>query len=220
MIGVQMYPYREKLTVRQESVLDFLKTFFAERGYAPSLREICAFFGIKSPKNATKHLDALERKGYIRRSAAISRAIEIVGAPAAAATGACAIPIAGTVRAGAPHLAIEDIRGHVTLDSDFFPCRDGFLLKAEGESMTGAGIADGDYLLVRPERDAGNGDIVVALLDSEATVKRFSKRGDAVVLTPENPAMEPLVIREGEREVAIIGKVVAVIKQLEGKREW
>ena len=218
-----MYPYHEKLTARQESVLDFLKTFFAERGYAPSLREICAFFGIKSPKNAAKHLDALERKGYIRRSAAISRAIEIIGAPAVAtvaATGATAIPIAGTVRAGAPHLAIEDIRGYVTLDSDFFRCRDGFLLKAEGESMTGAGIADGDYLLVRPERNADNGAIVVALLDSEATVKRFSKRGDAVVLTPENPAMEPLVIREGEREVAIIGKVVAVIKQLEGKREW
>lgn len=213
-----MYPYNKKLTGRQESILGFLKGFIEARGYAPSLREICAHFGIKSPKNATKHLDALERKGCIRRSARISRAIEIVGASALAGGAALSVPIAGRVRAGAPHLAVEDIEGHVTLDSSFFRCRDGFLLRAEGESMTGAGIGDGDYLLIRPQRDADNGDIVVALLDSEATVKRFSRRGDVVTLAPENPDMEPITIKAGEREVMIIGKVVAVIKHLEGER--
>ena len=207
-----MYPYEKKLTGRQESILGFLKGFIEARGYAPSLREICAHFGIKSPKNATKHLDALERKGCIRRSANISRAIEILGAPV---RGTLSVPIAGRVRAGAPHLAVQDIQGHVTLDSSFFRCRDGFLLRAEGESMTGAGIGDGDYLLIRPQRDAENGDIVVALLDSEATVKRFSRRGDVVTLAPENPDMEPITVRAGERAVMIIGKVVAVIKHLE-----
>jgi len=213
-----MYPYNKKLTGRQESILAFLKEFVETRGYAPSLREICAHFGIKSPKNATKHLDALERKGCIRRSARISRAIEIVGTPPLRGDTARSVPIVGRVRAGLPHLAVEDIEGHVTLDTTFFRCRDGFLLRADGESMTGAGIGDGDYLLIRPQRDADNGDIVVALLDSDATVKRFSRRGDVVTLTPENPDMEPITVRAGEREVSIVGKVVAVIKDLERDR--
>ncbi|MFQ5329417.1 MAG: transcriptional repressor LexA [Thermodesulfobacteriota bacterium] len=213
-----MYPYSKKLTGRQEEILNFLKGFIEARGYAPSLREICAHFGIKSPKNAAKHLDALKRKGRIRRSTNISRGIEIVGASTLSGGAALSVPIVGRVRAGAPRLAVENIEGHVTLDSSFFRCRDGFLLRADGESMTGAGIGDGDYLLIRPQRDADNGDIVVALLDDEATVKRFSRRGDVVTLTPENPDMEPITVRAGEREISIVGKVVAVIKHLEGER--
>jgi repressor LexA len=179
------------------------------------LRDISKHFGIKSPKNARKHLEALERKGFIKRAANISRAIEIFSP----AKNAVSVPIAGRVKAGPPHLAVEDILGHVTLDYRFFHPAGAFLLKVEGESMKAAGprisIEDGDYILVRPQKDASPGDIVIAMLDEEATVKRFSKKGDTITLKPENPEMAPIRIKEGERDFAIIGKVISVIKRME-----
>lgn len=201
-----------ELTERQREILDFLKDYIAASGYPPSLRDICARFGIKGPKNAGKHLDALEKKGFIKRGANISRAIEVKGA---ALKDAVSVPIAGRVRAGSPHLAVEDIVGQVVLDAGFLKCADAFLLKVEGDSMTGAGIDEGDYLLVRPQSDASNGDIVVAMLDSEATVKRFFREEGAVVLKPENPSMEPIRVAEGGRELSIAGKVISVVKRLE-----
>lgn len=200
------------LTKRQKSVLDFLKRYLEDKGYPPSLQEICAYFGINAPKNARKHLEALERKGYIKRSPNISRAIEIIASPI---KNAVSIPIIGRVKAGAPNLAIEDIQGYVTLDSRFFNCRDAVLLKIEGDSMIGAGIDNGDHVLVRPEKSASNGEIVVALLGDEATVKRFYKKGDIITLKPENPNIEPIKIKKGEKDVSIIGKVISVIKHLE-----
>ena len=175
------------------------------------MREICAHFGIKGPQNAAKHLGALEKKGFIRRKAASSRGLEIIGRPLA--TGGVSLPIAGRVRAGSPMLAIEDIAGHVVLDESFFRCSDAFLLKVEGESMTGAGIADGDFVVVRPQKDASLGDIVVALIDGEATVKTFLRDGIDVVLKPENPSMEPIRVSEGT-DFAIVGKVISVIRRL------
>lgn len=222
--------YKE-LTKRQTSILEFLEAYLSERGYPPSLREIAKRFSIKSPKNARKHLEALEKKGFIRRSPNISRAIELfTSAPSAPAApvpnNALTIPIAGRVKAGPPHLAVEDIAGHATLDRDLFRLPRGaggaFLLKIEGESMTGAGIENGDYVLVRPQKEASTGDIVVAMLDNEATVKRFIKKGRTVVLKPENPGMEPITISGPEREggeggeFTIVGKVISVIKRLEG----
>ncbi|MEK7772855.1 MAG: transcriptional repressor LexA [Deltaproteobacteria bacterium] len=200
------------LTSRQKEILDFLKAFIGENGYPPSLRDICARFGIKGPQNAAKHLASLERKGFIKRSSNISRAIEVVGH---AVNGALTLPIAGRVRAGAPHLAVEDIIGHVALDERFFRCRGAFLLKVEGRSMIGAGIEEGDYIIVRPQSDALDNDIVVALIDAEATVKRFSRKGRGIILKPENPAMEPIEIKDGDRPFSIIGKVISVIKQIE-----
>src|SRR3989304_8507418 len=114
------------LTARQDSILGFIRDFTGRNGYPPSMREIAMRFGIKSPKNARKHLDALERKGFIKRTGGLSRAIEAL---APAVRGAVSIPIAGRVRAGEPHLAVEDIAGHITLDERFFNCRDAFLLK-------------------------------------------------------------------------------------------
>lgn len=198
------------LTKRQKEVLEFLEGFIETRGFPPSLREICARLGINGPKNARKHLEALEKKGFIRRSANISRAIEVLGG---AAKRLGSMPIAGSVRAGAPHLAIEDILGHVALDGRFFNCPDGFLLKVEGDSMTGAGIDEGDLVIIRPQNYADPNDIIVAMLDNEATVKRFVRDGEKVVLKPENPEMTPIVVNK-DRELSIIGKVISVIKKV------
>lgn len=198
------------LTQRQKEILDFLHEFIRDEGFPPSLREICARFGIKGPQNAAKHLDALEKKGFIRRKAASSRGVELLGG--VPPRGGVSLPIAGRVRAGSPMLAVEDIVGHVALDESFFRCSGAFLLKVEGESMTGAGINDGDFVVVRPQKDASPGEIVVALIDGEATVKTFLMDGTDVVLKPENPSMEPIRVSEG-REFAIVGKVISVIRR-------
>lgn len=203
---------QKDLTIRQRDVLGFIKDYIAASGYPPSLREICARFGIKGPKNAGKHLEALEKKGFIRRGPNISRAIEVVDS---ALKNAVSVPIAGRVHAGSPHLAVEDIVGHMALDARFFKCDGAFVLKVEGESMTGAGIDDGDYLVVRPQKTASNGEIVVALIDNEATVKRFFMEAGVVTLKPENPSMEPIRVSGGGREVSVVGKVVSVVKKIE-----
>ncbi len=199
------------LTPRQNEILVFLREFISESGYPPSLRDICARFGISGPKNAAKHLEALERKGFIKRRAASSRAIELLGqSPTASGV---ALPIAGRVRAGSPELAVEDVTGHVVLDEGFFSCSGAFVLRVEGESMVGSGINDGDFVVVRPQQDASQGDIVVALLEGEATVKTFLREGDSVVLRPENPAMEPIRVGVG-RDFSIAGKVISVIRRI------
>lgn len=201
----------DKLTKRQEEVLGFLKEYHREAGFPPSLREICARFGIKGPQNAAKHLDALERKGFIKRKAASSRGVELLEARLG---GGVSVPIAGRVRAGEPTLAVEDIVGRVVLDEKFFKCKDAFVLKVEGESMINAGIADGDFVVVRPQPDASAGDIVVALIDGEATVKTFTRDGNEIVLRPENPFMEPIRVT-GSEDFAIAGKVISVIRRIE-----
>lgn len=201
-----------RLTERQRDILDYIRSFIQERGYPPSLREICARFGINGPQNAAKHLAALEKKGYLRRVAGSSRAIELLESPSV--KGGISIPVAGRVRAGAPELAIEDISGHVVLDEGFFRCKDAFLLKVQGESMIEAGINDGDFVVVRPQKDASAGDIVVALVDGEATVKTFIREGDGIVLRPENSSMQPIRVSE-DNEFSIAGKVISVIRRLE-----
>lgn len=200
------------ITNRQREILDFLRQFIRESGYPPSLREISARFGIRGPQNAAKHLDALEKKGFIRRAAGSSRAIELLSEPTARE--GVSLPIAGRVRAGAPGLAVEDIVGHVVLDEKFFRCSDAFLLKVEGESMIEAGINDGDFVVVRPQKDASVGDIIVAMVDGDATVKTFMREGDEVVLRPENSTMRPIRV-SSDREFSIIGKVISVIRRLE-----
>jgi len=197
------------MTPRQREVLEFIKEFIGRAGYPPSLREICARFGIKGAKNAAKHLDALERKGFIRRGSHISRGIELVSSTLRSAV---SVPIAGRVRAGVPHLAVEDVVGHVALDEELFNCRGAFALRVEGESMTGAGIDPGDLVVVRPQKDALNGEVVVAMLDGEATVKRFYRKGAEIVLKAENPAMGPIRV-DGASALEIVGRVVSVIKR-------
>ncbi len=166
----------ENLTPRQLSVLEFLRDFIEARGYPPSLREICGRFNIRGPKNAAKHLVALQKKGLIKREPRSSRSLNVVGR----VRDAQAMPILGRVTAGSPNLAVEDMIGSVTLDGGFFKCADAFMLRVEGDSMTGAGIEHGDLVIVRPQNDALNKDIVVAMIDGEATVKRLLKKKSRV----------------------------------------
>ncbi len=211
---------KTRLTERQRDILAFIKGFILDKGYPPSLREICARFAIKGPNNAGKHLNALEKKGFIRRQRGLSRGIEVIGRSQAVrgrggARGGISIPIAGAVRAGPPALAVEEINGHITLDEDFFNCRDTFILRIEGDSMIEAGMEEGDHLLVRPGAGADSGDIVVAMLDGEATVKRFLIDGKTVTLKPENPTMRPIIISSAQAETfSIIGKVIFVMKRV------
>lgn len=201
----------EEITPRQRKVLDFITGYLDRFGYPPTLREIGGHLGVSGTLGVMKHLDALERKGFIKKTAGSSRGIALTGS----ATGAVHLPVVGTVRAGAFNLAVEDIEGYFAIDQARLPAEDAFFLRVRGDSMTGAAILDGDLALVRPQATAHNRDIVVAMVGDEATLKRLYRKRDHVRLQPENPAMEPIIIRKGEGEVAIIGKVVAVYRELE-----
>ena len=218
----------EELTGKQQLILDFIKKYIKKRGYPPSLRDICDFIGIKAPKNAAKHLEALEKKGYIEREPGRARAIEVVNRAAGPGESLSTVgwqgqepyydertvpvPMLGQVRAGLPHLAVEDIEGYIRLDTQFFKAEGAFILRTVGDSMHGAGIDDGDLLLVRPQRTASSGEIVVAMIDGEATVKRLFIHEGGVTLEPENQAFETIEVNSLS-DFAIVGKVVTVIKE-------
>ena len=210
---------KKALTDKQGKVLAFVEDYIRDAGYPPSLRDICARFGIKSPKNARKHLDSLEKKGFIRRRPGLSRAIEVLEAGANIVTDAVretvSVPLVGMVKAGSPHLAVQDISGHVALDKSFFGgnLKEGaFLLQAEGESMIEAGIDDGDCLLIAPTATAESGEIVIAMVGDEATVKRLREVGGRIFLVPENREMESLDVT-GRTDFSVIGRVTAIIKK-------
>ncbi|MDR4507160.1 MAG: transcriptional repressor LexA [Candidatus Brocadiaceae bacterium] len=208
-------PMGVDLTQKQADFLSFLKESLQEKGYPPTVREIMRGLGLSSTNIVKKYLDVLDRKGYIRKQYNSPRAIEIVG-PSVVDSETRAIPILGRVRAGTPHPAIEDIEGHLSIDKTF--CRSGdnaFFLRVEGDSMIDAHIQEGDLVLVKPQPTANNGEIVVAFINDEATVKRFYKKGKIIRLCPEHPTMKPIVVTEGEEDVRIIGKVTTIIRQLQ-----
>lgn len=220
---------RSALTARQRQVLDFIRHFMAQAGYPPTVREIGAHFGFV-PRSVFDHLKALERKGYLRRTASKSRSLQILdpsaspilGAPGTrpagpgAALGSPAyreLPILGRVAAGEPLLAEENVEGTFTISRDWVNGDEAFLLKVQGESMVGAHILPGDYALVRRQDTAENGEIVVALVNDEATIKRVFFKKDVVVLQPESPAMAPIQVKKGEKTFQIIGKVVGILRR-------
>lgn len=184
---------------KREEILSFLKEFSAENSYAPSVREIMQAVGLKSTASVHYHLSELDRLGLIQVDGSKNRAIRLTEVENRG------VPIIGLVTAGQPILAVENIEGYLPWDGD----KDCFALRVRGDSMMGAGIFDGDKLVVRPQATADNGDIVVALLEDEATVKRLKKHGNEVWLMPENPAYEPI---DG-RYAQILGKVRAVIRE-------
>jgi len=192
------------LTGRQRRVFDYLVEFLQERGYPPTLSEIAAKLGL-SRVGVMKHLMTLERKGYIRRSRR-ARDIELVGFPRSRR-----IPILGRVPAGEPLLAVENIEGMVAIDSTIAKGENLFLLKVKGDSMVEAGILDGDFVLVRPQSTVEDGEIVVALIEDEATVKKFFKESNGIRLQPENPALTPIIIKN--ENVEVIGKVIGLFRQ-------
>ena len=206
-------PGKKPLSTKQERVLAFLKEYLARYGYPPTVREIAEHLKMAGPHSAKRFLDMLERKGYIRRMAKSSRAIEIIDTPSPLPVRM--VPILGRVRAGTPLLALENIEGSLALDRSFARWKDAFLLRVIGESMIEAHIKDGDLALVKPQPTALNGEIVVALINDEATIKRFFKKKNIIRLEPANPAMEPIIIKEGEAEASIVGKVVAIFRDIE-----
>ncbi|MBE3520331.1 MAG: transcriptional repressor LexA [Firmicutes bacterium] len=199
----------EKLTKHQEKALRIIQSSIQQRGYPPSVRELCDLLGLKSTATVHTYLRTLERKGYIKRTPFRSRALEVVE-KADTGSDAVMVPIVGRVRAGVPILAIENIEDIVPLPKSFVRSERAFLLKVEGDSMVEAGIQDGDYVLVRQQDTAEDGDIVVALLEDEATVKVFYRDRDAVRLEPRNPNFEPIVAKD----VKILGKVIGLYRSI------
>ncbi|HYB74247.1 MAG TPA: transcriptional repressor LexA [Candidatus Sulfotelmatobacter sp.] len=205
---------RRALTARQRQVLNFVRGFAAENGYPPTVREIGAHFGFV-PRSVFDHLKALERKGYLRRRSSKSRSLEILdegGSPAHPR--GVAVPILGRVAAGDPLLAVQNIEGSLWLSPEWVNGGETFLLRVQGESMVDAHILPGDYALVRRQASAEHGDIVVALLNEEATVKRLLFKGDQVLLKAENPAMKPIAVRRADPRLQIVGKVIGVLRRL------
>ena len=205
---------KKELTSTQQRVFDFLKDFLREKGFPPTLREIASHFGLRGPKGPQKTLNILERKGFIRKVPGGSRAIEILSYPPIRLTQILPIPIVGRVRAGEPILAIENIEGYINLDRNLVSSGDVFLLRVQGDSMIDAHIQDGDFALVKPQPNAENGEIVVALIEDEATIKRVFKKRDLIRLEPANPKMEPIVVKRGEKKVTIVGKVIGIFRKL------
>ena len=190
------------LTKSQQKIYDFLKDR-SQYGIPPSVREICAATGLKSTSTVHAHLKALENLGYISRDAGLNRAIHIEGCEQTAQ-----VPILGKVTAGLPILAVEEIQGYLPITASQQRGRELFALTVQGESMKNAGILDGDYVVVERTPTARDGDIVVALIEDEATVKRLYRETDCVRLQPENDAFEPIYAKE----VLILGKVVSVVR--------
>lgn len=205
--------YQRDLTRRQQQVLDFVRSEVHRRGYPPSVREIGEAVGLSSSSTVHSHLAALEGKGYLRRDPSKPRALEVLDfrdTDAAVDYGqAHAVPVVGQVAAGAPILAAENIEQTILLPAEFSG-EQTFILRVRGESMIEAGILDGDFVVVRQQNHASNGDIVVAMMEDEATVKRFFKEADRIRLQPENSSMEPIYARD----VQVLGKVIALFRRV------
>jgi repressor LexA len=218
----------EPLTERQEKILSFIKRSIVEQGYPPTIREIGEHFGIRSTNGVNDHLKALERKGYLMRGELKSRALSVVEgarmprlgrreAAQASNDDSVDVPVVGKVAAGEPILAQENITDHVRIDSMLLgeSGKRVFALRVAGDSMIGDGIFDGDYIFVRKQLHAEPGEIVVAMIEDEATVKRFYPEGDRVRFQPSNPRLKPIYVsRDDFRETQIIGVVVGVYRKM------
>jgi repressor LexA len=200
----------KEITKRQQMVLSFVKEFARERGFPPTVREIAAYLKITSLKAVQRHLGALEKKGFIRKTGGISRAIEVIGQ--STLPQAREVPIVGTVRAGEPNLAVEDIEGTIALDSSLAKGDNTFFLRVKGDSMIEAHILEGDLALIRPQADVENGEVVVALIGDEATLKVFYRERNRIRLQPANSKMQPIFITQAEPQFAIVGKVVGIFR--------
>ncbi len=197
-----------ELTPRQEEVLDFVLEKLERSGYPPSVREICEALGMSSTRGAQRHLEALERKGFISRAPG-ARAIQVRGGLREAAA---YLPLVGEVPAGPLRYASEEVEEWLPVPARWGG-RGRFLLRVRGDSMIGDGIKDGDLVVVDPSPEAEDGEVVVALVDGEATVKRLRRRGRAVELVASNPAYPVLRVERGEAEVRLAGKVVALLRE-------
>ena len=195
-----------KLSAKQQEILDFMKQEILNKGYPPTVRDICEAVNLKSTCSVHFHLETLEKNGYIHRDPTKPRAIEIIDDNFNLTRREVVnVPIVGRVAAGEPILAVENIENYFPIPAEFMPNQDTFMLRVKGESMINAGILDGDLIVVMKQDTARNGDMVVALVDDSATVKTFYKEGDHIRLQPENDTMDPIIVPNCE----ILGKVFA-----------
>lgn len=198
-----------KITDKQQEILDYMKAQIINRGFPPSVREICEAVNLKSTSSVHSHLESLEKNGYIRRDPSKPRAIEIVDdCYNLTRRELVNVPMVGTVTAGQPILAVENIEGYFPIPMEYMPNHETFMLRVKGESMINAGIFDGDQILVQKQNTAYNGDFVVALIDDSVTVKTFYKENGYYRLQPENDTMDPIIVND----VAILGKVIGLFR--------
>ncbi|MDD3894473.1 MAG: transcriptional repressor LexA [Syntrophomonadaceae bacterium] len=199
------------LTNRQKLIMDFIKKQIKESGYPPSVREIGQAVGLKSSSTVHAHLVHLEDMGLLKKDPSKPRTVIPLEQPdLTMISDTVYLPIVGAVAAGTPILAEQNIDGHMPVPGEFIKSGTSFILKVKGESMIEAGILDGDYIIVREQPDANNGDIVVALLEDEATVKRLYKHKDHLELIPENSSMQPIITSEAQ----IVGKVLGLMRRM------
>ena len=201
----------QTLTTRQQQVYTFIKKYLDSNGSAPTLREISTHIGTAGTVTAIGHVNALEKKGYLRRREGSSRGIILTQSPAAAVS----LPIVGKIRAGMLQPAIEDISGYLNVDSSLIKGDGCYFLRVEGDSMINKGILPGDTVLIRPQQVANNGEIVAVMVDGDATLKQFFREQDRILLQPANPDYEPIVILPGQGDVTIIGKMVGLFRSVE-----
>lgn len=199
----------EETTERQRRILEVIRQFTAERGYPPSVREIGERVGLSSSSTIHAHLKTLERRGLISRDPTKPRALRS-GASMPSVPDSVVMPVVGKVAAGVPITAQENLEGEFVLPASFARGSENFMLRVQGDSMIDAAILDGDLIVVRPQRTANNGEIVVAMIEGEATVKRFYREDGRIRLQPENAAMEPIY----SSDVTVVGRVEAVVRKL------
>jgi repressor LexA len=198
------------LTKRQQEIFDFVKRYVAEHGYPPTVRDIGKAIGLASSSTVHAHLANLEKLGLLRRDPTKPRAIEVIKDKAKQAVAPAGLPVVGQVAAGQPVLADENIEEYVPVPGIAGGDDGEFVLRVKGDSMKDAGILEGDFVIVRRQETAGDGDIVVALVGEEATVKRFFREDDHVRLQPENETMEPIRTREAQ----VLGRVVGLCRRV------
>jgi repressor LexA len=204
----------KNLTQRQKEILEYIRKFRDEKGYPPTIREIATWFGFTSTFGVQRHLDALRKKGYLSKDSNTSRGFTLVGGASVEPLPFISVPVIGRVAAGVPITAIENFDGNLLVDKNFLRGRDThFALKVKGDSMIDDGIFEGDYVIVSPETEAKNDEIIVARIGDEATVKRFQAKAGHIQLIPANTKYKPITVNDVDN-FAVIGKVVGVMRWL------
>jgi repressor LexA len=200
---------KDSLAPNHRKTLQLIQKKIRERGYPPTVREICKAIGVTSSATAHKYLTILEKKGYIHREKEKSRAIQIIPQTKK-------VPVVGSVAAGKPLWAAKDITEFIPIPEELSGNEESFMVKVEGDSMIGDHILDGDYVLVNPQQDADNGDIVIALLNQEeVTIKRLYKKDHQVILQPSNPLYKPI----NTKDTIILGKVIGILRRFRGGKK-
>ena len=201
-----------KITAKQKEILDFIKNEILNKGYPPSVRDICEAVRLKSTSSVHAHLETLEKNGYIRRDPTKPRAVEIIDDNFNLTRREVVnVPLVGTVAAGQPLLAVENVDSYFPIPAEYLPNKQTFMLKVKGDSMIKAGILNGDDVIVVEQNTARDGDIVVALIEDSATVKTFYREDGYIRLQPENDTMDPIIV---EDNLTILGKVIGVMRFL------